>query len=41
MVFLPVIEDVPFLGAFFGSPWFLSLFGPKATDKKGMGRLMG
>jgi hypothetical protein len=33
--------DVPWVGAVFLNPLLLKLIGPKRTDKKGVGRLMG
>ncbi|KAI1383031.1 cytochrome P450 [Hypoxylon trugodes] len=39
--FLDSFMMVPYLRNFFASSFFLTLAGPKATDKKGMGRFMG
>lgn len=37
---MPATSDIPALGSFFGSTFFLNLFGPKITDKRGFGVLM-
>jgi hypothetical protein len=37
---LAVSIEVPLIRAILFSPWFLKLFGPKVTDKLGMGKLM-
>ncbi|XXG98850.1 CWF complex protein sap62 [Hypoxylon texense] len=39
--FLHSFMMIPLLRDFFASTFFLSLAGPKATDKKGMGRFLG
>lgn len=39
--FLHSFMMIPLLRDFFASKFFLSLAGPKATDKKGMGRFLG
>ncbi|KAH7629471.1 cytochrome P450 [Sordaria sp. MPI-SDFR-AT-0083] len=36
-----LLAEIPVLRKIFMSGWFLSLFGPKHSDKDGMGRVMG
>lgn len=39
--FMHSIGMVPFLRSFFASPLFLSVAGPKLTDKRGLGQFLG
>ncbi|KAK4118520.1 cytochrome P450 [Parathielavia appendiculata] len=39
--FLVVLAELPFLGWLFTRPWVLKLVGPKKTDEKGLGRMLG
>ncbi|KAL2022400.1 hypothetical protein VTK56DRAFT_5467 [Thermocarpiscus australiensis] len=39
--FLVVLAEMPFLGRLFTKPWVLKLLGPKKTDAKGLGRMLG
>jgi hypothetical protein len=39
--FMHCIGVVPFLRSFFASPIFLSVAGPKLTDKRGLGQFLG
>jgi hypothetical protein len=39
-MYFAVLADVQWIGRIMLSPWFLRLFGPSATDKKGLGVAM-
>ena len=40
-VYFAVCSDVPWMGRVFLSKWVLGLFGPKKTDRRGLGAMMG
>ncbi|SPO06377.1 related to pisatin demethylase [Cephalotrichum gorgonifer] len=40
-LYFALCSDVPWMGKIFLAPWILNLFGPKTTDKVGLGVTMG
>jgi len=39
--FMVLLAEMPFLGRLFTRPWVLRLVGPKKTDEKGLGKMLG